>query len=142
MVKKEDFKKYLKERYETQVRWYDKKSVFNKRLNYILSITVIFLAAITPIFAALNFKILTIIFAALVSIGTGIITFCKFDEHWQNYRTTCESLKKEKDYYNHKINDYKNAEDPEKLFINRVSSLISKENTEWSSIAIKQKEKK
>jgi len=44
---------------------------------------------------------------------------------------TCETLKKEIHYYNAKLHDYAYSEDPESLFVGRVESLISRENTLW-----------
>ena len=31
-MNQEDFQKYLKERYEDQINWYDKKSIWNQRM--------------------------------------------------------------------------------------------------------------
>lgn len=54
----------------------------------------------------------------------------RFHDNWLNYRGICESLRKEIYLYNSRINDYSNR-DPEAIFINRVESIISKENTVW-----------
>jgi hypothetical protein len=64
----------------------------------------------------------------------GISNFGKFEEKWQNYRTTCELLKKEQYYFKSRINDYKTAEFPEELFVERIESLISVEHTKWAAI--------
>jgi hypothetical protein len=127
----EKFTKYLTDRYEMEIQWYNKKSIFNKKLNNIFQILVIILAAILPISAVLEFKWITVILAAIVAIGTGILKYCRFEEHWQNYRTTCETLRKEKHFYDAKIGEYKDSNCPEELFVERVESLISQENTKW-----------
>ena len=49
----EDFQKYLKERYEDQINWYDKKSMLNQKLYRYLQGFVIILAAITPVLVAI-----------------------------------------------------------------------------------------
>ena len=64
----EKFDKYIKEIYEPQVDWYDKKSILNKRLTYLFQIPVIIFAAVTPILAALENKTSTIISSAHSSL--------------------------------------------------------------------------
>lgn len=140
MIENENFDEYLEIRYADQVDWYDKKSIYNKRLADIFQISIIILAAITPILAALELKEETILTSALIATLTGIFRYCKFDELWHNYRTICETLMKEKNFYDFKINGYQSAEDPQKLFIEKVEYLISKENTEWISIVRKDKD--
>ena len=71
--------------------------------------------------------------AIIVVVIAGGLKAFKFQENWISYRTTCELLKKEYIYYNSKTKDYKNSEDPESLFIERVEELISRENTFWVS---------
>ncbi len=139
MVEKGDFEKYLTNRYAEQVHWYDIKSIYNKRLADVFQTSIILLAAITPVFAALELKWPTIVSSALIAAMTGIFRYFRFDELWHNYRTVCETLKKEKNSYDFKINDYQDAKEPEKIFIERVEYLISKENTGWFSIVKKEK---
>ena len=140
-MNKEKFDEYIKERYEPQVRWYDKKSIMHKRLTYLFQIPIITLAAITPIFAALEFKELTIISSACVAAGLGVLKFCKFEDIWHNYRTTCETLKKEMIHYKMQTDVYNTEDEPEKLFVERVESIISKENIKWVSTIIENREK-
>lgn len=141
MAGSRDFDKYLKERYEDQVKWYDNKAVYNRKLADKLQYSVILLAAITPVFAALNFRWPTIVSSSLIAAITGILKYGKFEDLWHNYRTICETLKKEKQYYDFRLGCYQDANKPEKLFVDRVESLISRENTIWSSITQKQEEK-
>lgn len=48
-----------------------------------------------------------------------------------NYRTISETLKKEKRFYDAGIYEYGETADKEKLFIERVENLISRENSLW-----------
>jgi hypothetical protein len=74
-------------------------------------------------------------------LATSLKTF-KFEENWINYRTTCETLKKEIHFYHAGIGEYEDSEDKEALFIKRVEALISRENTLWlTTVEEKQKEK-
>lgn len=128
------FKQYLTNRYEKQLAWYDEKSVLNKRLAYFFQIPVILFASLLPIFTVVDFKLITIILSSLIAIFIGIFNFCKFEEKWHNYRTTCEMLKKEFYLYDSKIEAYEDVDDPEQTFVKRVEALISTEHTKWLTI--------
>ena len=130
----EDFQKYLEERYKDQINWYDKKSVWNQKLYRHFQLSVIILAAITPVLVAIAPEATrwpAVIIAALVAIGTTILKTFKYQENWINYRTTCETLRKEIHFYRAGLGDYRDSEDREALFVERVESLISRENTMW-----------
>ena len=74
---------------------------------------------------------IAIISSGIVAVGTALVKTFKYQENWINYRTTCETLRKEKHYYDAKLYDYRDAKDPEALFVERVEALISRENTLW-----------
>lgn len=69
--------------------------------------------------------------AIIVAISTSALRAFKYQENWINYRTTSETLKKEIHFYEAGISPYDNAKDKETLFVERVESLISRENTLW-----------
>ncbi len=130
----EDFQKYLKERYEDQINWYDKKSAWNQKLYRYFQWSIIILAAVTPVLVATGSETTrwpAVIIAALVAIGTTILKTFKYQENWINYRTTCETLRKEIHFYRAGSGDYRDSDDREALFVERVESLISRENTMW-----------
>jgi len=143
-VDKEAFEKYLKDRYYDQIKWYDKKAIYNERMYEGLQTIVIILSVITPILLVvrdewlLGFAILS---SGIVAIGTALLKALKYQENWINYRTTCETLRKEKHYYDAKLYDYRDAEDPEGLFVDRVETLISREHTLWVHVHKPQEEK-
>ena len=135
-MEKEEFQKYLEERYEDQIRWYDKKSAWNQKLYRNVQGSVILLAAITPVLVAIPLEATrwpAVVIAALVAIGTTSLKTFKYQENWINYRTTCETLRKEIYFYRAGLGDYRDSEDREALFVERVESLISRENTMWST---------
>lgn len=140
-MNKKDFENFVDGRYKDQIKWYDDKSKLNKHLNYLFKIPVIIVSAVIPIFAVLEQKWITVVFSATVAILVGISNFSKFEENWQNYRTTCETLKKELSFYRAKINDYKDSASPEELFVQRVESIISVENTKMDHLRERQEER-
>ena len=133
-MKEEEFNEYLRERYEDQVDWYDRRAILYKRLNYVFQMPTIFIAAIIPIFAVLEDKWTTVILSAIVAVFTGVTNFCKFEEKWHSYRTTCETLKKEYFFYKSRINEYRDVKEPEEVFVGRVESAISREHTRWVEV--------
>jgi hypothetical protein len=136
---KEEFDKYLKERYEDQIKWYDAKSMLNQKRYRRLQWSTIILSALTPVLIAVDFGLpeysyltwISVVTAVIVAILTSALKTFNYHENWINYRTTCETLKKEIYLYNAGIGDYTNAKDKEALFVDRVESLISRENTLW-----------
>jgi len=140
-LNKKKINNYFKDRYEKQLKWYDSRSIRYKRLNFALKISAIVMGPIIPILALLDQKWATVVLSSILAILTGVINLCNFEEKWHSYRTTCEMLRKEKYLYEHKVHEYRETEDPEGLFVERVESIISSEHTRWLE-AEKRKRKK
>lgn len=133
----QNINKYVKERFAPEVNWYDTKSMHNQKWAKRYQVLIIILSVLTPVFAASNIQWATLASSVLLSITVGILKYYKFEELWQSYRTTCETLKKEKILYESKISPYDKADDLAKMFIERAESMISKENTAWVQIVCK-----
>lgn len=144
---KEEFDQYVKDRYEDQIGWYDRKSTKYKKLYLRFQSVVVVLALAAPVLVALEQNIvygkwITVVVAALAAIGTAMLKTFKFQETWLTYRTTCETLRKEIHYYQWELGEYSVA-DPRRrmqVFVNRVESLLSQENTQWLSTQSKKDE--
>ncbi len=138
----ENFQKYLKERYYDQVNWYDTKSAHNQKRYRRLQWGLIIFSAITPVLITLDWRLpshailgwIPIITSVAVAIMTAALKTFGYQENWMNYRTTCETLKKEIRLYEAGIGDYAGAKDKEAVFVERVENLISRENTLWLTI--------
>ena len=135
---------YLKDRVDDQIDWYDRRSQSNQKWYKWLRLIEIIAAASIPFVAgymsdsALWPKVIAGSLGLIVAIITAIVGLYNFQEHWVEYRTTCESLKHEKFLYLTKTEPY-NIEEPFPLFVKRVESLISTENTKWSQHVRSQK---
>ena len=137
----QEFQAYVDERYEDQVDWYDGKAGVNQRIYNRMQWTIIILAAVTPVLVVFvldkdlptGLSHLPAVTSAVVAILTAAMKTFKYQETWLNYRTTCESLRKEKHFYDANLGDYQEGADANKraTFVNRVESLISRENTVW-----------
>ena len=135
----EYFQKYLKDRYYSQVDWYDRKSMINQKTYKRLQYSLIILSSLTPILIVVSdwqkaipyLVVVPALTSVAVAILTSIIKTFRFQENWINYRTTCETLRKEIFMLEADIGEYAQADNKESLFIERVESLISRENTLW-----------
>lgn len=127
---------YITSRVDDQIGWYDRKSQSAQRwFKWLRGAEIIAAAAIPLIagFAADPFPVTLVvgILGASIAVISAAISLNQFQENWTEYRTTCESLKHEKFLYLTKAKPY-HEEDPFRLFVQRVESLISKENSAWS----------
>lgn len=130
---------FLKERVDDQINWYDKKSQFNQRWYKCLRVGEIVAAAAIPFLAgymsdktpAIQVVVGCLGFA--IVIIAGVVALYQFQENWVEYRTTCESLLHEKYLFLTQTEPY-NVDNPFPLFVQRVESLVSTENTKWSQL--------
>ena len=100
---------------------------------------MIITSAATPVLIAVDwgfpeypilrwFPLITAVLAAI--FASALKTF-KLQENWVNYRSICESLKKEYHYYKAGVGEYQTTPDKESLFVKRVEQLISRSHTSW-----------
>jgi hypothetical protein len=137
-----DADEYVTSRLEPEIQWYDGKSATNKRWNTICRITEISCAALIPFLAGYakegreRISIAIGILGVAVAVSAGISAVLKFQEQWIKYRTTAESLKKEKYLFQTKVEPY-NVSDPLPVLVQRVETLVSQENTNWAQYMMK-----
>jgi hypothetical protein len=137
-----DIETYLSKRFEPERKWYSEKARYNKKWMNILNVIVILTGAITPILAALQFTLSTVVTSAVTTIIFSLLKFFKFDEIWLNYRSTSETLKKEEQHFRTLTGPYREAAEPEKLFVERVEAVISKEQSIWLTAMQEAKKKR
>ena len=142
-----DFDKYLEERYSDQIQWYDRKSIWNQKWYSRLQWGMIIFAAVTPALITLDlnfqgYKGVPILTSVIVVVLASALKTFKFHENWINYRTTCETLRKEIHLYRAGVGEYTNTKDRDVLFVERVESLISRENTLWLTTVKREEEDK
>lgn len=134
----ENFDEFYNDFYEGQFEWYDQKAITNKRRHRIFEASEILLATFLPVSISL-FPVTTNPFWKYTTVGASVLLLIieslgstwNFQKKWLNYRTTAEGLRREKQMFRTKTGDYDGVEDPEKLFVERVTSLTSQENRYW-----------
>ena len=140
---------YIESRLEDQIAWYDAQSIQNQKRYRGLRFLEIVLASSIPVLS-LTFEVFefpgkyhTLVFGCvgvIMSVLASILAIGKYQELWQSYRTTCESLKKEKFLFFAGSRPY-DSENRYTLLVERIESLISKENTNWSELITANKER-
>ena len=142
-----DEEKYISQRLGNQISWYDKKSSNNKRIFIVLSIGIILSGSLIPFLAAymdksVYIKIVISMLGVIVSVLSATIPLLKLHKNWQDYRTTAESLKHEKYFFETKTSPYnKEVVESFGLFVTNIEALISMENSNWVSRQKKEVEK-
>lgn len=136
---------YLKERLDDQIEWYDQKSKNNQYWFKGLRTAEIIIAALIPFISGITASyggfektglILLGLAGVIIAIIAGVLSLGQFQEHWIEYRTTCESLKKEKFLFKTGAEPYGHDESFN-LLVQRVETLVSQENTNWAQYMMK-----
>jgi hypothetical protein len=124
-------------RLEGQIEWYDRKSRSAQRTFKRIKVVEILAAAAIPFLAGLTFKhdkLVTAGLGVLITILEGLLHLNQYQQIWNTYRSTCESLKHEKYVYLAKAGPYAGAADPYALLADRVESTVSQEHAQWSAL--------
>lgn len=129
---------YFKERLNNQIDWYDSKSIQQQKIYKRIKIAQIISAALIPFLAALVGDLNWIIYlvstlGVLVTVLEGILSLGKYHENWIEYRSICETLKREKYMYLGKAGIYSENSNFEVL-VERIETIISKENINWANL--------
>ena len=141
---------YIGERLDDQISWYGKKSALNKFRFRICQFIVIVASAVIPIinlgiplvattankdapFYALG---ITAILGGIVTIVTALSTMDAYYQTWVLYRTTGETLKRERFLFINNAGDYSSfsGEAKNKLLVERIEGILSSENSKFLSL--------
>jgi hypothetical protein len=141
---------YIRKRLEDQIGWYDRKSITSQRNFKRMRVAEIIAAALIPFLSGLalskpEFHLVGTVAVGLLGMGiaiiAGILALGQHHEHWIEYRTVSESLKKEKFLYQTQVEPY-DGDDAFGMLVQRVETLVSKENTNWAQYMMKPEQKK
>ncbi len=131
---------YIKDRVDDQIVWYGTKSATNKRMHLWTKGLIITFSACIPLISGFlksgpeYLSYVVGVLGMVVAILTGISELMKFQEKWAKYRTTAETLKHEKFLYMTQSGHYIDPKKHFNLFVSRIETLISTENSDWSKI--------
>lgn len=139
---------YFKDRVDDQINWYSGKSQWNQHCFKTLRIIELTFASMIPFLVhgitteSMLLKVIVGSMGVCIAVISGLVALYKFQENWIEYRTTAETLKHEKYLFLTKSKPY-DGEGCFNQFVDRIESLISKENTTWArAVTDKGKEEK
>lgn len=137
--------KYLTSRVDNQIEWYDKKSQSAQKRYKILTYIILVASALIPL--SINLlpvstltKIMTSSLGIFSTLAQGVINLNDDNTNWVEYRTICETLKKEKFMFIYAAGVYENKENRFTYFVERIESIVSQENVNWANIKKETKE--
>lgn len=130
---------YIADRLDNQIAWYDRKSLSNQHWYKGLRLLQVFAAALIPFLTAYlppdksTTQLLVGLLGVAIAVVTAVLDLWRCQEHWIQYRTTCESLKKEKVLFLTASEPY-SGDTPTnfRLLVHRAETLISRENSNWA----------
>jgi len=141
-------------RLKDQTVWYDKKSGTAQRAFKRIKLAEIIAAALIPFLGSLtvpfpSFKehivLVSGALGVLITILEGILHLYRYQENWNNYRSTAEALKHEKFLYFAKAGPYAKPDTTPDVLLallaERVESLVSQEHAKWINIQSDQEKK-
>lgn len=143
---------YIKSRVDDQIGWYEKKSAWNQSRYKTLQLYAIIFGAMIPLLTAISFEQLDVVLrfaiallGSLIAIFNAVMSLYKYQENWIQYRSSAESLTREKMLYLTQSAPYtEEKEDSFKLFVERCETIMADENVAWikSTLLTKEAEKK
>ena len=128
---------YMKDRVNGQLSWMSKKSASNKKLYLRYKLCVIIMSVSIPFLVTLisadpRVKYLVALVGVLIAIFEGILSLYEYQNNWVNYRSTAETLKRERYLFSTKTGDYANVDKPFPLFVEKIETILGAENQNWS----------
>ncbi len=135
---------YIEERLVPQRKFYSRKARRYKKGYHLCSVAVIVLSALIPVmvvipgYDSLPMKLIVACLGASVSVLTGVLGLCKFQELWIKTRDTSEALKREKALYEACVEPYADEETCFPLLVARCEDIMGSEHREWRELWKKQ----
>lgn len=97
-----DESEYLKDRFDDQINWYDRKSLFNQKIYKVFHLLLVVSATSILFFPGYileklpTLTILSYEIGVLIKTSTDTLSLNKFSENWIFYRTTYETFRHKK----------------------------------------------
>lgn len=89
-----------------------------------------------------NSAVVSSFLAGIITAVTGLANVLMIQSKWQHYRSYCEMMKQEVQYYLIGIDAYKtlNHQEKNQLFGERIESIVNAEAGDWKKIRYKKKD--
>lgn len=124
---------YITQNADVDIKWYSDKAGRYRALHLLSKVFIIVTSAAITVLSNIEFKskgVLIAVLSALIVIITSIAELMKFKEQWLEYRSTAETLKVEKTFFETGTGPY-DKEDNFKLFVKNFEAIKQQENQRW-----------
>ncbi|MEN6578915.1 MAG: DUF4231 domain-containing protein [Phycisphaerales bacterium] len=125
-----------------QLKWYERKALLARQRHVFLKLLNLILLAATPMVLMRSYLVLDSRIGVLIALCTSMAAFFissfrdlqHYDSQWEQYRLAAEQLRKELTMFTMQAGEYGaigEGKERRDLFIQRVESLVSRENSLW-----------
>lgn len=122
------------ERLGDQLEWYDGKSTHDRRWYQSLKVTQIVTAAAIPVVAAAGASTtVPAVLGGAVVVFEGVQQLFQFHQNWIRYRSTAQSLTRERSLYVELAGQYAGSDRPDAMLAERVEDIVSHESAAWAA---------
>jgi hypothetical protein len=131
-----DTKTYLESRVQNQIEYFNTKSATCKKKHQWLQVISIICSLAVPLLVGYVtqhdwLKYVVGAFGAVVALAESLQALYKFKENWLSYRSTAESLIRERFLFETKAGQYAKATDAYPSFVEQVENILAAENRIW-----------
>jgi hypothetical protein len=127
---------YMKNRWQTQWLYYDKKASEHKRKHQALQVFIGVASVSVPVLltASTSYPVLTLIasiVSASVAAAAAIENVKKYGDNWRSFRQAAEDLAREKSMYDVVAGPYRASKRPFVRFVERCEDIMSQQNGQF-----------
>ena len=138
-MKDNNINEYITNRVDDQIKYFNEKAIKNKKIFYFWKIIIIVLSSlitILSIYSNINecVKYTIIIISVIITAIESIHSLFHSDRLYIIYRSTCESLIREKNLFINNANIYSKQSEKEKftMFVDNIEYILARTNTTWN----------
>ena len=135
------------QRYQDEIEWYERVKTRQRRLHYLLQVSIIVFSGLTPLLILIDGtpKVLQALPAAVAGMLTALNATFRAHENYARFAFVLEALKSEKfKFETRSTQDYGvNVDEQAALerLVGRMEELLINEVTDWRQVVTKKEEK-
>jgi hypothetical protein len=125
-------KYYLKQRWQSQWLWYDKKAAENKNKHQFLQVVIGVGSVAVPVLLGIEaLRSYAVWVSLVVAAAASIENVKKYGDNWRSYRRAAENLSREKSLYDVNAGPYRTSKKPFARFVERCEEVIAQQNGQF-----------
>jgi hypothetical protein len=123
---------YLKQRWQSQWLWYDKKAAENKNKHQFLQVVIGVGSVAVPVLLGIEaVRSYAVWVSLIVAAAASIENVKKYGDNWRSYRRAAENLSREKSLFDVNAGPYRAAKKPFARFVERCEEVIAQQNGQF-----------